>query len=391
MLAACQALSLSVITMLIAMGGVLGYELAPAKSLATLPIAAQLLSTMLFLVPASMFMQRFGRRAGFVSGGGFGMAGGGLMALAVLVSSFWLFVAAAFLLGVFWAFAQYLRFAATDGTPAHLRGRAISMVLVGGLAAAFLGPALARWSEHAFASHAFLGAGLAVAILAALQTLVAGLFLRIPPPPVAAASEQPRPLKVILTQQRLVVAVAAGAVGYASMTLLMSAAPIAMKNVGHAFGLATLVIQWHVVGMFLPSFVTGEIIRRVGVLGTILAGIVLMSVAAALALGGTTFGHFVSALVCLGTGWNFMYVGGTTLLTECHTAAERGPVQAANDFVIFSANVAASLAAGVLLEMVGWKGLAWTVLPLLMLTMALVLHSLLRLRLSLAPTWGGEG
>lgn len=387
-LAVCQALSLSVITMLIAMGGVLGYQLAPAKSLATLPIASQLLSTMTFLIPASMFMQRHGRRAGFVIGGVFGVAGGGLLTLSVLASSFLLLVAATFLIGVFWAFAQYLRFAATDGTPAHLRGRAVSLVLVGGLAAAFLGPALARWSEQAFASHTFLGAGLAMAALAALQALVAGSLLRIPAQPGGVAADSVRPLRVILVQQRLVIAVLAGTVGYASMTLMMSAAPVAMHGIGHPFGLATTVIQWHVVGMFLPSFFTGEIIRRFGVLQTILAGIFLIAVAGLVALGGTSFAHFVGALVCLGAGWNFMYVGGTTLLTETHTAAERAAVQATNDFIIFSANVAASVAAGVLLEVVGWTGLAWAILPVLALAGVLVVRSLLRPAPTPAPSEG---
>lgn len=328
----------------------------PQTALGTLALGVQFVGTMASTIPASLLMGRIGRRAGFTIGQLVGLTGALLAVQAIFAGSFWLFVAAGALIGVHNAFWQYYRFAAADTASESFKPKAISYVMIGPVAAAILGPEIAKHSRELFAPAMYAGsyaaiAGLCVLALGVLQ------FLDIPRPTAAERRDTGRPLREIVRAPTFAVAVLAALIGYASMSFLMTATPLAMTAHHHVFDDAAFVIQWHVLGMFAPSFVTGHIIRRIGAATVVLIGALLFLVAVAINLTGVEMLQFLSSLALVGVGWNFMFIGGTTLLTEVHTAAEKAKVQALNDFCVFSAVAAASLLAGVLQSVVGWQAL----------------------------------
>lgn len=379
LLAFCQALLLTNNVVNIGMNGLVGYAFAANKAWATLPVAAYTVGTALSTVPASLWMRRVGRRAGFITGCVFGIGGMGLCSLAALKASFWLLVFGGFITGFYNAFGQYYRFAAAEAVGEAWRGRAIAFVLGGGIGGAVLGPEISILAKNAFAVP-YLGAYLFLAACALVAVLLQ-FFVEVPTPPAAELKAEPqRPLRLLVTQPLFQLAVLGAMVGYAVMTFLMTATPLAMVAMHHAYAVAAFVVEWHVVAMFAPSFVTGSLIRRFGervIMGT---GAVLMLGTVAVALSGETVPFFWIALVLLGTGWNFLYIGGTSLLTRCYRPAERAKVQGTNDLLVFTASATASFLSGVVLHRIGWHGVVLGTLPLLAIVLAVLLWAAMSAR-----------
>ncbi|MCW5752042.1 MAG: MFS transporter [Alphaproteobacteria bacterium] len=375
-LAVCQALLNSTLTISISLGGLVGFNLASDKSLATLPVTAVVTGTAIATIPASMLMKRIGRRAGFSVGTLIGVAGALLAALAIAQVDFWLFCLSMLLVGSFSAFGQYYRFAAADVASDSFRPRAISLVMAGGVVAGFLGPQIAKWTKDLVPDALFLGCYVAAAGLC-LVALVLLQGINIPRPTAMELKLPERPLGRVMRQPTFVVAACSAMIAYAMMNLLMTATPLAMVGHHHSTDDALTVIQWHVIGMFAPSFVTGGLIQRFGVLTIILAGVALNLLAISIALSGTGWLHFLVALTLLGIGWNFMFVGGTTLLTSTHNAVEKAKTQAANDFMVFGAVATASLLSGHLLHHFGWETINWAAAPFILASGALVVWYLL--------------
>lgn len=361
-LAANQALFLITAITVMTLGGLVGQRLAPHPSLATLPIAMMIIGVVLAALPASLLMKRIGRRNGFILGALLGGAAGGAISVAAIgLGSFWLFCGGNLLLGVYQAFANYHRFADADAASPAFESQAISLVLAGGVAAAFLGPLNASRTTDLLGSIPDAGP---YAIIIALALLGAALHvgLQIPNDHQARTGAQ-RPFRQIRRDPAFVVALLAATAGYTIMILVMTATPLAMQQAGFALSDAATVMQWHVLGMFAPSFVTGRLITRYGVGRILLIGAALLTASVAAAITGQTMPHFVAALVLLGIGWNLLFVGGSALFATTHTAAERGKVQGANELVIFTAVAAGSLLAGMLLHTVGWRTLNLFMLP----------------------------
>jgi predicted MFS family arabinose efflux permease len=308
-------------------------------------------------------MRRVGRRVGFLTGASFGVASGLLAAYAVYAGAFLLFVIAHALLGVYQGFTNYYRFAAGEAAAADFKARAISWVIAGGVVAAVLGPQLAYWPRDWWPPQ-FLGSYLAQAVLGVVA-LFALAQLRIPAPRAAAARAPGRSGIELVRQPAFLVAMGGAAVAYAVMLLVMTATPVAMVGHGHGVGDAVQVIQWHVLGMFAPSFFTGALIARFGAPRIMAVGFALLAGHVGIALAGTELLHFLSGLVLLGVGWNFAFIGGTTLLTSAYREGEQAKAQAINDFVIFGTVAAASLSSGWLYHQFGWQTLNLVALPFL--------------------------
>ena len=371
LLACCQALLLTNGAGLITMNGLVGYTLADTKALATLGVTMYVLGSAVTTMPASLLMARIGRRRGFMAGAIINVGGCALAALAISRHSFVLYCAATAVIGIYNAIGLQYRFAAAEVAAPPDKAKAISLVLAGGVVGGFLGPESVRRAVGLFETP-FLGGFVALAGYALIALVVQSL-VHVPPPTLEERSGQGRPLSVIVRQPAFIVAVLAGAMGYGLMNLLMTATPIAMDICQHPFGAVAIVIEWHVVGMYAPGFFTGSLIRRFGVLNVILAGVVLVALCAGIALQGTTVTHFLVALVLLGIGWNFMYTGGTTLLTEAHAPAEKARVQGTNDFIVFAAMGVSSLASGAMVSAAGWDAMNRAVLPVLVVIAAAVM------------------
>jgi MFS family permease len=360
-LAACQALLFTNNSTAIALNGLAGYALATNKALATLPVTGWVIGAALTTFPASLMMKRIGRRAGFTVGALVGMIGAAICALALQAGSFWLLCLGTTIFGVYNAVAQYYRFAAADAASADFRAKAISLVLAGGLVGGIIGPELSKYTVDLLAQR-YLGAYLSLLGFLVLVVLVVQL-LDIPVLTAAQNREPARPLREIMAQPNFVVAVTGAAVGYGAMNLLMTATPLAMGLCGHPYSAAATVIGWHVIGMFGPSFFTGSLIKRFGVLQVMLAGAAILYACVGIALSGISVPHFWFALVLLGIGWNFLYIGGTTLITESCKASERAKTQGANDSIIFIVMATTSFSSGVLIEKNGWQVLNMLALP----------------------------
>lgn len=369
LLALCNALAMTGNSVVIAIVAIVGTSLAPSKFLATAPLTLQMVGTMAAVFPASMLMKRHGRRAGFVVGIMIGIAGSLLAATGVFVGDFVVYCFGATIYGVFMGFVQFYRFAAADAAPPAIRGKAISFVVAGGVAAGLFGPELAIWSRYWFDAALYAGCHLAITALQ-MSALVLLAFIRIPPPSEEERSGGGRKLAAVARQPVFIVAAMSGMIGYASMSLIMASTPLAILADGHPFEDAAWVIQWHLLGMFAPSFLTGHLIDRFGVLNVIAAGAVLASVCVALNLSGSDLTiNFWAPLMLLGISWNFMFVGGSTLLTYAYAPAEKAKVQAANDSLVFSSVALATLFSGATYHLLGWQALNLAVTPLLSLVL----------------------
>jgi MFS family permease len=365
-LAACQALLFTNNSILITVTGLAGYALAPDKALVTLPVTMYFIGSTLAALPMSLLMKGIGRRAGFTVGAVFAILGSVLSAWAVYASAFWLLCAGVLVLGGYFAAAQYYRFAAADSVPADFKSQAISLVMAGGIVGGFLGPETSKLTNDAVTGHAYVGAYVSL-VAFAIISIVLLRWLDIPAPPAAERKDAGRPMTAIARQAAFVVAVLSGMVSYGVMNLLMTATPLAMMDAHHPFGDAAFVIQWHMVAMFAPSLITGAIIQRFGLLPVMLTGVALNIVCVVIALAGMDVMHFWFALVLLGVGWNFLFVGATSLLTESHTPAERAKVQGVNDALIFLTLVVSSLSSGALFTYQGWQTMNTWAVPFLLL------------------------
>jgi MFS family permease len=381
-LAAAAAISGSIPAISIGMGGLAGiYLLGADKSLATLPVSAFTIGVAAGSIPAALLMRRIGRRLGFIAGSSIGILGGLIAGSAVIAGSFILFSIGLAVVGFAGAFAQQYRFAAADRGSDAMRARAISWVLAGGVASAFIGPQTAIHTANLFAPIPFAGAfyamsGLALLAIGILWFLQGGERAV---PTASQAGAHGRPLGEIARQPRFVVAVVCAVGSYALMSLLMTAAPLAMVGCGISQENATLGIQWHIVAMFAPSFVTGSLIARFGKEPIIAIGMALLAICAIVALMGIDIANFWIALILLGVGWNFGFIGATSMLTETYRPAEKNAVQGLNDFLVFGGSAIASFSSGHLLATLGWEPINYVVFPVVAVcAAALVIAVLMR-------------
>ena len=353
-LASCQALAVGGLVIVTTVFALTGQILADDDSLSTVPLGITLTANMLMAIPASLLMARIGRRAGFTLGQVCGIIGG-LLAIYTLLyaKSFGILCVAGLFIGTHNAFWQFYRFAAVDTADDAFRPRAISYVLAGGVVAALLAPEIAKRTVDLFEPVMFAGAFLSFVVLCGINLLVLQ-FLRIPKPPSGWHIGGGRPLREIMCQSTFVAAVMSAMLGYALMVLVMTATPLSMIACGFAFTDAAFVIQWHAFAMFAPGFITGHLIRKLGVTMIIMTGCVLYLICMAVNLSGIAIQNFWFGLVLLGVGWNFTFVGGTTLLTEAYRPEEKAKVQAVNDFMVFGAAALASFSSGALQNLLGW-------------------------------------
>jgi predicted MFS family arabinose efflux permease len=343
--------------------GLVGTQIAPSLSWATVPVSTYVIGTALATVPASMFMRRVGRKPGFLTGAGLGLVGALICVYAIFARNFWLFSVGTFVQGGYQAFAGYYRFAAADTASALFKPKAISWVMLGGIAAAVFGPMIVIASRSYFEPVMFAGNFAAVALLSIVAMGIIS-FVNIPHEKEDLSSSDARPLGEILRQPRLLVAILSGMMAYGMMNLVMTATPIAMVACGFTVDDSAWVIQWHALSMFVPSFFTGSLILRFGVERIVAVGMGLLVLAGIAGLSGIGFANFAVGLVLLGIGWNFGYVGGTTMVTDCYRPSEKNKVQAVNDFCVFATVATASLTSGKLLDSIGWNAVNMALFPM---------------------------
>jgi MFS family permease len=368
LLAVCWAIVAITNLLNVSASALVGHMLAENKALATMPIALQWVGIALCTVPASYVMNKIGRQGGFVIAGLVVCVGAGFAILGIYERAFAIYCFGSLLLGAGQGFAWYYRFAAAEVAPVLWRSRAISLVLAGGVISGLVGPTIADYSKDMLAPLTFAGAFASIIALQAL-VIVLLLFIRIPrPQPMRFTGG--RPLGVIARQPKFIVAVLAGVVAYSGMAMLMSVTPLAMQICGLNFYQTTSVIQWHIFGMYVPAFFTGHLIRIFGTYKVMLAGGVAMAACIVIGTSGQTYIHFWAAQTLLGLGWNFLYVGATTLLTETYTVEERAKTQALNELLVFVVTGAAIFSSGQLLHNVGWSAVNLGALPLVLLTVA---------------------
>lgn len=355
---------------MVLVSGIVGARLAPSLQWSTLPLAMMVVGTAVSTTPASLLMSRIGRRAGFMIATGYAMVAGLVAAWAISIEHFYLFCFSAFLVGSYAAFLQQFRFAVAESVPAGEVARSVSLLMLAGIVAALLGPEVASRFSDLEGLPAFTGSFLGLSALMGCSFLVLALFYRNSVPAEVGAGGLERKLGEILRQPRLILAMTSAISGWSIMSLIMTATPVSMHQIDH-YSLADTkwVIQSHILAMFIPSLFSGILISRFGVVRIIGCGLVIMMACLLVGYDKPMLMHYWGAMVLLGIGWNFMFVGGTTLLTECYRPAERFKVQALNDFLVFGLQAMGSLGAGLLLAWAGWNGvilfsLPWLLLPL---------------------------
>jgi MFS family permease len=354
LLALCYALGFAGAPLVVLVGGIAGAELAPRASLSTAPIAAMVVGTALATVPAAVLMKRLGRRIGFVIGALVAGASAVLCAWSLETSSFGLLCLGAAGIGLNGAFIQQYRFAAAESVGPSRVTRAVSTVLAGGIVAALLGPEIARrtqhWSGHADYALSFV----VLAVVYAVAALVLGLIrdaerveqAEIPPS---------RPVSALVSQPRFLLAVLAATVAYGGMSFVMTATPVSMHHMdGHSLSATAIVIQSHLLAMYIPTLAAGPLVRTMGLAGVLVLGVAAMACGALTALAGHAVAAYWVALVLVGIGWSLLFVGATVLLTQTYEAAERYRAQGINDFTVFGVQAVGSLGAGAVLVGAGW-------------------------------------
>ena len=351
-------------------GGLAGSTLAPTPALSTFPISLIVLGSMLSATPMSAIMQRHGRRFGFLLGSALGTLGAAIGAGGLYLGSFGLLLAGSFLTGGYMASQAFYRFAATDTATGKFRATAISLVMAAGLVAALLGTEIVKFTAEATVIP-FLGTYAAVVVLN-LTGLAIFPFLSIPTPEKSAARDGGRSRRALLSTPAVLVAIICATVAYALMNLVMTATPLAVVGCGFSTAEAADVVRWHVLAMFGPAFVTGHLINRFGTTAIISTGLLILGAAGGVALAGVDLGHFYVALVLLGLGWNFAFIGATAMLAAQHTPEERGRIQGLNDTIVFGVVTLASLSSGGLMHLgtdpvFGWSAVNLAMLPLLAL------------------------
>ena len=371
-LTSAQALILSVSSLVVFVGGLVGAKLAPVENLATLPVASIVVGTAVAIPPVTLLMNTIGRRRSFFIMGVYSIFIAFGAGYSILISNFYLFCLSTFLFGGTYACVMQFRFASMESVSEELIPKAASMVLIGGIAAAFLGPEIAVLGKDLlkveFAGSFIMLAGLFV---------VAMLFLlgfRNPEIKEGKSEATQRPLKVIIQQRIFWVALLSATIGYAVMSFIMTATPVTMHVMeGHSLEHTKWVIQSHIIAMFLPSLVTAWIIKKLGLSKMMITGLVAYLLCIVIGFAGKHLGNYWVSLILLGVGWNFLFIGATTLLPRCYNAGERFKVQAVNDFVIFGTQAVASLSAGWFIFAVGWKTLLLINLPFMLFLFIVIL------------------
>lgn len=371
-LSAAQAILGSQMSMIFVIGGLAGQQLAPNPCLATLPISMIVFGSMTTAPWLSNVMQRYGRKAGFILGTTGGLLGSFTAVTALMYANFWLFLFGSYLTGIYMCAQGFYRFAAADTASDEFRPKAISYVLAGGLASAIIGPQLVKWTVDASVVP-FIGTYMAVIAINVLGMLLF-LALDIPRPPVPSENAPAaRSRREILREPRVVVAIICGMVSYALMNLVMTSTPLAVVGCGYQKADAANIVSAHVLAMFVPSFFTGHLIARFGVEKILALGLLILGSAGVVALSGADLSHFFVTLVLLGIGWNFGFIGATSMLAGAHRPEERGVVQGLNDMLVFGGVTVASLASGGLMNcsggspVDGWNAVNMAMAPFLML------------------------
>lgn len=366
----CQALMNASVVGQVTMSSLVGYSLADDKSLATMPMGIQMVATMAASIPAGIVFGRLGRRVGFMLGAGASLLGCLVFAAGIWQADFWLYVAGGLPAGLGFGIAQHYRFAASEVAAPAYRPRAIALVMTGGVLAAIFGPELVKHSKDVVAPFLFLGTYMILALLPVVCITLLSI-VRLPPP--APRQVSPTPVMEIVRRPAFLAAALTGAVAYGTMNLVMTSTPLEMMACGFAVTASATVIQAHAVAMFAPGFVTGRLIARWGTRPIIAIGVLLNAVCVAVAVSGAAFLHFTMALVLLGIGWNFMFVGATTMLGEAHRPEERVRAQTANDFIVFGTVACTAMLSGAVHAGAGWNVLNLALLPGLAFALALTL------------------
>lgn len=368
-----QAFAQTGATVVILLGGIVGTTMAPTPQLATLPVAAMIIGVALFSIPASLTMARFGRKRGFLLGVAVGICAGLGAAAAITANSFWMFTACTLLVGAHVSFAQQYRFAVTESVPPSRAAFAISMVLLAGIVDAVIGPETAKQLKDWFAV-AYAGSFVGLSILLSGAFIVL-LFYRDERVVGGVAEGEQRPLAEIIRLPAFGLALGASAAAYGIMSFVMTATPVSM-HVEHNLDLdaTTLVIQSHIAAMYLPSLASGLLTARLGPIRIIWCGLALLVGCLVMGVIDQTLMHYWVALVLLGVGWNFLFLGGTTLLTQTYRSTERFKVQATNDFMVFSLQAVGALSSGAVIHSLGWNAVMWLSLPWLVLLLPIMLY-----------------
>ena len=368
----CQMLYWSTVIVGISLASILGLHLSPKSIFASLPLALLTVGNILGTLPISLVMQTFGRRVGFIIGAVCGVIGGAIAAYGIYDMSFILFCIGNIFLGFFQASALYYRMAATDAVPAKNSGVAISWVMLGGILAAIFAPSLAVWSKDLLLPHIFLGSYLLVSFLG-LMTFLLCLFMSFPVVPTPGKKIGKRSIFLIFKRPIFIVAVSNTAISQAVMMFIMISTPLAMLACGHSINDSAYVIQWHVLGMFIPSFFSGKLIDRFGSVTICHSGAFLLALSGVISISGISLLHFYSSLFVLGIGWNFMYTAGSIMIRSSHSDEEKGPVQGVAELIVSCLTAVAAFSSGALLEFAGWEKVNWGILPLLMTSVVITL------------------
>ncbi len=373
LLTAAQALTLTVNSVIVFVGGIVGSQLAPKAEMSTLPVALGVVGTAISTVPVTLFMRKVGRKRAFTLILLYSVGIAGLAAYMLTIESFYGFCFSTLLFGVTNAGVMQFRFAAIESVATPDIPKAASYVLLGGIIAAFLGPELAVRAKDLLSAE-FSGSFLGLAVLFALACLILQGFVN-PEIEAKASNEQPRPLKEIINQPVFWLAISAGAIGYVIMTFVMTATPVSMHVMdGHTLEDTKSVIQSHIVAMFLPSLFTAWIIRKLGVKWMMIVGLFAYLVCVGIAFLSHDLVNYWVALIALGIGWNFLFVGGTTLLPQSYRPHERFKVQALNEFVVFGSQATAALTAGWFIFAFGWETLLMFVIPIVIIQLVVILR-----------------
>ncbi|TCN85572.1 putative MFS family arabinose efflux permease [Vibrio crassostreae] len=384
LLSLCQALLMTGNILLISVIGLIGKQIAPSVSMITLPVALQFLGLMAATIPASLISGKLGRKRGFSIGNVVGITGASLATYALSQQHFYLFCFATFLLGIGIGFGTLYRFAAIEVCDENARHRAISISMAGGVLAAVLGPNLAIMSQQWSQDGLYIGA---FASLIGLNVLALLILQTIQFPKASFNSQAPKsdPLSVIVKAPNFIGAVFAAMVAYAVMNILMTATPLAMIGCGFDFTKAAGVIEWHVLGMFVPAFFTGSFIEKFGSRMMILAGGILFVFCIAINIHGESIWHFRAALVLLGVGWNFMFIAATGLFSQSYQPQNKAKAQAFNEFVVFGCVTVTALLSGWLESTAGWQNLNIYVLPFVLAVILLFAFSARKSRIQKQP------
>jgi len=368
--------------MIFVVGGLAGLMIAPSPALATIPISLIVFGSMTTAPWLSALMQKYGRRVGFFVGALGGALGAGIASLGLYLDNFAVFLIGSYLTGIYMSAHGFYRFAAADSASDDFRPRAISYVMAGGLLSALIGPQLVKFTSDATVVP-FLGTYLSV-VLINLIGVTLFFFLDAPPPKAPSAdAPQARSRRELLRDPKIAVAIICGMVSYALMNLMMTSTPLAVVGCGFPTGTAADIVSAHVIAMYAPSFFTGHVIARFGAVRVVALGLFLLALAGAVALMGVELTNFFIALVLLGIGWNFGFIGATAMLTQAHPAHERGRVQGLNDFLVFGCVTLASLSSGVLMSLgettlAGWNAVNIAMIPFLALAGAALIWLVLR-------------